>query len=146
MGYRKKPVAWNEFMKWGLLSGLTCRTIFQFISAILQVPFLTPFFIFRCQWFQSFLMGFFSWTFSSILTLSWRNSLSYRNQSIDLQNRLVDWFLYDRDYVMKKELDDLLESWFVKVFLEYRGGKSEAYLEHCQTSKMELFVKIGNGY
>ena len=29
------------------------------------------------------------------LTLSWRGLLSYRNQSIDLQNKLMDWFLYD---------------------------------------------------
>ena len=32
------------------------------------------------------------------LTLSWRRSLSYRNTSIDLPFRLVDWFLYDRDF------------------------------------------------
>ena len=30
-----------------------------------------------------------------ILTLSWRGRLSYRNQSIDLQGKSVDWFLYD---------------------------------------------------
>ena len=29
------------------------------------------------------------------LTLSWRRSLSYRNQFIDLQNKSMDWFLYD---------------------------------------------------
>ena len=31
-----------------------------------------------------------------ILTLSWRRSLSYRNQSIRLQCKSMDWFLYDR--------------------------------------------------
>ena len=31
------------------------------------------------------------------LTLSWRNSLRYRNQSIDSQRKLINWFLYDRD-------------------------------------------------
>ena len=31
------------------------------------------------------------------LTLSWRRSLSYRNQSIDLFCKSMDWFLYDRD-------------------------------------------------
>ena len=30
----------------------------------------------------------------SILTPSWRGSLSYRNQSIDLQSKSMDWFLY----------------------------------------------------
>ena len=31
----------------------------------------------------------------SRLTISWRRPLPYRNQSIDLQNKLIDWFLYD---------------------------------------------------
>ena len=31
------------------------------------------------------------------LTLSWRRPLSYRNQSIDLQSKSMDWFLYDTD-------------------------------------------------
>ena len=30
-------------------------------------------------------------------TLSWLRSLSYRNQSIDLQSKPMDWFLHDRD-------------------------------------------------
>ena len=29
------------------------------------------------------------------LTLSWRRPLSYRNQSMDLLRKLMDWFLYD---------------------------------------------------
>ena len=33
----------------------------------------------------------------SSLTLSWRGPLSYRNQSIDLQSKSMDWFLYDND-------------------------------------------------
>ena len=31
------------------------------------------------------------------LTLSWWRSLSNRNQSIDLQSKSMNWFLYDRD-------------------------------------------------
>ena len=31
------------------------------------------------------------------LTLSWRRSLSYRNQTIDLLCKSMDWFLYDSD-------------------------------------------------
>ena len=31
------------------------------------------------------------------LTFSWRRPLSYRNQSIDLFCKSMDWFLYDRD-------------------------------------------------
>ena len=42
-----------------------------------------------------------------ILTLSWRGPLSYRNQYIDLQNKSMDWFLYDnglRHESVNKEL------------------------------------------
>ena len=31
------------------------------------------------------------------LTLPWRRYLSYRNQSIDLLYKSINWFLYDRD-------------------------------------------------
>ena len=31
----------------------------------------------------------------TLLTLSWRRPSSYRNQSIDLQSKSMDWFLYD---------------------------------------------------
>ena len=37
------------------------------------------------------------WMIRSLaLNLSWRNSVSYRNQSIDLICKSMDWFLYDR--------------------------------------------------
>ena len=36
------------------------------------------------------------------LTLSWRRSRSYRNQSIDMQNKSMDWFLYNRDLCHKR--------------------------------------------
>ena len=32
---------------------------------------------------------------SGLLTLSWWRPISYRNQSIDLLSKSVDWFLYD---------------------------------------------------
>ena len=40
-----------------------------------------------------------SWrlVFSKLLTLSGQRSLSYRNQSIDLLCKSMDWFLYDKD-------------------------------------------------
>ena len=37
-----------------------------------------------------------AWSETSI-TLFWRRSISYRNQSIDLLCNSMDWFLYDRD-------------------------------------------------
>ena len=58
-----------------------------------------------------------NWTGSSIwkcLTLSWRRPLSYRNQSIDLLCKSVDWFLYGNDlrYERVKKLG--LTKWSVK--------------------------------
>ena len=38
-------------------------------------------------------------TFMSIeLTLSWQRSQSYRKQSIHMQSKSMDWFLYDSDF------------------------------------------------
>ena len=36
-------------------------------------------------------------THEEVLTFSYQRSLSYRNQSIDLPSKSMDWFLYDRD-------------------------------------------------
>ena len=33
-----------------------------------------------------------------ILALSWRRPLSYRNQSINLQSKSMEWFLYDNGF------------------------------------------------
>ena len=38
----------------------------------------------------------------SILSISRRGSLSYRNQSIDLHCKSLNWFLYDRDLGHKR--------------------------------------------
>ena len=39
----------------------------------------------------------FTTVLHAILTLSWRRSLSFRNQSIDVLSKSMDCFLYDRD-------------------------------------------------
>ena len=39
--------------------------------------------------------SFFIYQGISLLTLSWRRPLSYRNQSIDLLRKSMNWFLYD---------------------------------------------------
>ena len=48
------------------------------------------------------------------LTLSWRRPLWYRNQSIDLQSKSVDWFLYDNGLRLKKvkQLTKLNGDWW----------------------------------
>ena len=54
----------------------------------------------------------------TLLTLLWRRSLSYRNQSIDLQSKSMDWFLYDNGLrhkrVKEKMCSYYLRSTFVK--------------------------------
>ena len=64
--------------------------------------------IYKVRWFKFFLLFsifdilrffealqmFFS---KFLLTLSWRGSLSYRNQFIDLLRKSMDWLLYDND-------------------------------------------------
>ena len=46
---------------------------------------------------STLLMLMISFT-SNQLTLSWRRSLSYRNQPIDFLSKSMDWLLYDRDH------------------------------------------------
>ena len=49
--------------------------------------------------------------FVSSLTLSWRRSLWCRNQSIDLQSKSMDWFLYHRD-LRHERVNILIELYF----------------------------------
>ena len=42
-----------------------------------------------------YLFMFFPLYFLFSLNLSWRRPLSYTNQSIDLQSKSMDWFIYD---------------------------------------------------
>ena len=48
-----------------------------------------------------------------VLAFLWRRSLSYRNQSIDLQSNSLDWLLYDRG-LRHERVKGL--SWTCKVF------------------------------
>ena len=51
-----------------------------------------------CESFGRGKFSFFSYQESNLsLTLSWRKPLSYRNQSIDLLCKSMDWFLYDNN-------------------------------------------------
>ena len=45
-------------------------------------------------------------TIESPLTLSWRGPFSYRNQSIDLPRKSMDWFLYDNGSRHKRVKND----------------------------------------
>ena len=61
----------------------------------------------RCMWMKR------------VLNLLWRRSLLYRNQFIDLQNRSVDWDLYDKN-LRHESVNALLLAWIHwDIFLDY---------------------------
>ena len=87
------------------------------------------------QYFRSYTTRLFQKVFSDSfgyqLTLSWRRSLSYRNQSIDLQSKSIYWFLCDRGLRHERvkyqpwknvPINTLIETWgqtFTPVFMAY---------------------------
>ena len=50
------------------------------------------------------------------LTFSWRTSLSYRNQSIDLQRKSMDWFLYNKDLRHERVKSRFIMLWLIIKF------------------------------
>ena len=54
-----------------------------------------------------------------ILTLSWQRLLSYRNRSIDLQSKLMDWSLYDKglchERIKMGFLITLCQTWLIPI-------------------------------
>ena len=55
----------------------------------------------------------------SILNRSWRRFLLFRNQSIDLQNKSMDWFLYDKNLRHVRVHALLLGCIHWDIFLDY---------------------------
>ena len=62
---------------------------------------LITFYKTQSQWanleFRATFVDVFHEKTSFFLSLSWRRFLSYRNQSVDLQSKSLNWLLYDRD-------------------------------------------------
>ena len=77
-----------------------------------------------------------------ILTLSWRRPLSYRNQSIDLQSKSMDWFLYDNG-LHHKRVKWVEWKWTV-ITSTPRVKWWDAYSGPSYISKMKFFAKIVN--
>ena len=74
----------------------------------------------------------FSKIWYSSVTLSWFGSLSYRNQSIGLQSKSMDWFLYDRD-ICHERVNDLANILSIHSFHELRY-----YCYHWYNSRIML--------
>ena len=108
-GYRKIPLAWNgliscvhRLLSMKIVFELTVRQIKYF--DILQHCKMQKQVIFiwhrktssaHLHQIQCSLLVWLLFIYS--VTLSWWRFLSYKTQSIDLQNKSVDWFLYDRN-------------------------------------------------
>ena len=59
------------------------------------------------------------WWMKRVLSFSWRRSLLYRNLSIDLQNKSMDWFLYDRNFCHERVNALLLACIHWDILLDY---------------------------
>ena len=72
------------------------------------------------------------------LPLSWRRSLSQRNQPIDLLCKLMDWFLYDRD--LRHERPNKTCSWstLMKVFGNWEYSKLVLFLRFWSSSTLNF--------
>ena len=109
-GYIKKPVALNRLSEWKPKHRKVDLTFF--------LVWLFPF---------PHVIKKISSKFLSELTLSWRRCLLYRNQYIDLENKSMDWFLYNRNLHYERDNVKLHkintktfveESCFIKVVLK----------------------------
>ena len=79
------------------------------------------------------------------LTLSWRRPLLYRNQSIDLQSKSMDWFLCDnglRHERVKRSAGELFPSYSIYEILEDRGIKviAVAQIQNLDSSQVQILV------
>ena len=82
------------------------------------------------------------------LTLSWRRSLWYRNQSIDLLCKSLDWFLYDRD--LRPERVEIIHEvpflnliiFYLKCIIHMKFLKYMYYSEFTDTQRNKLMCFV----
>ena len=92
----------------------------------------------RCRLFCPIIKAYTSrWihTSNKALTLSWRMSLSYKNQSIDLLCKLMGWFLYDKGIPHEK----------IKTLFTHHTPKICSYMTQSRISFSCLFVFFLSG-
>ena len=76
--YHFEDVDWRGLCVYGMTSGINTQITSKWTDIMKE----NSLFSVRKLW--------------SILPLSWRRPLSYRNQSIDLRSKSMDWFLYHK--------------------------------------------------
>ena len=102
-----------------------------------------------------------NWMLTSDLTLSWRRPISYRNQSIDLLCKSMDWFLYDIGlrhervkrpslYSQRRSIDDFvkwqLQKQSPEVFCKSDVLKNFAKFTGKRLCQSLFFNKVAGGY
>ena len=121
-----------------------CRWIYPWMSEKLQFPKILQ--TQKIQKMASFYncLHLQSITADFRLSLPWRRSLSYRNQSIDLLCKPMDWFQYDRDLRHER-----INSFAANVSISYPLKTPEnlwsswtqdvnwTYIRHIKWNKME---------
>ena len=70
------------------------------------------------------------------LTLSWRRSLSYRNQFIDLLGKSMDWFLYDKD-LHHERVKLAMHKLLTLSYIMLKNGQT--FLKHFVVWKCKIF-------
>ena len=85
----------------------------------------------RCRFFCLIVKEYISMnnTSNKALTLSWRRSLSYRNQPIDLLCYLMEWFLHEKDLRQER----------VKTFFTHHTLKVCFYILYSRISFLFFF-------
>ena len=91
---------------------------------------------------------------SFFLTLSWRWQLSYRNQSIDLLCKSMDWFLYDSELRQERVNNThcmksvQIRSFFWSVFSCIQTRKNSVFgnfsRKDCQLYLVNIFLHFMN--
>ena len=76
------------------------------------------------------------------LALSWRRPLSYRNQSIDLRCKSIDWFLYDNSLRLERVNEVLRFSWY---FLSRSAARETTRIYHVYYSQSRFVLLMMKG-
>ena len=90
---------------WASLSSTLKSVLFHFIQPSVVFHIETSYLICIPNEVTGFLKKWSIWLkwINRTFALSWRRSQSYRKQSIDLQSKSLDWFLYNRDLRHERE-------------------------------------------
>ena len=113
-------LAWMSLMKcyWIIQKArVTAYTVSELLGENQQRVNLPPTQIRVNYWLTTLISNeWHGWYWRGELTLSWRWSVAYRNQSNDLQSKSMNWFLYDRDHRHERVIQDVTSKIIISVW------------------------------